>query len=273
MDNKKLSVVLEEFKQLLDAKYSGVTPDNYLSQVKMFLMFADNVPLRVNNEDILNYNLHLVKKKVSDSSRNVAINAIKAYFQLYLRKTVKEFSSIRPKKKKIIPRQIPHDILISKIKNTINTKARMILTLGYACGLRSSEVLDLKLCDIDIEEGFIIVFGKGSKERKLPIYQNTINLLISYVEEYNPITYLFNGRANNGDFKFQYSNGSILQLVKQNIGDYRYHDLRHSFAMKLYQNGTPLDKISKLLGHSNQKTTEIYAYATDNILLEIETPM
>lgn len=270
---KTSSVVLSEFEQLLKAKYSGTTPVNYLSHVKRFLEFTDNVPLRVNNEDLLNYNIHMVKSNVSDSYRNVAINAIKSYFDLYLKIKVKKIASIRPKKVKKLPRQIPHKLLVEKISNIKNTKAKLILSLGYACGLRSAEVINLKLDDIDIEEGFIIVYGKGSKERIVPISLNIISLMISYYEEYTPVEHLFNGRTNKREFKLKYSKGSILNLVKQNIGDYKFHDLRHSFSMRLYQKGTPIEKIQKLLGHKHLKTTQIYVDATQNMLLDIAMPM
>jgi site-specific recombinase XerD len=269
---KNQSVVLKQFNQLLQLKYSGTTPLNYTSHVKRFLSFTDNAPMRVTNEDYLNYNVHMVKSNVSDSYRNVAINAINAYFKYYLHKKIKDFASIRPKKQNHIPRQIDHDLLTEKINNTINTKARLILTLGY-CGLRSAEVINLKMKDVDIENNYVIVKGKGNKERPIPISFDTTSLMISYVDEYNPKQYLFNGRTNKREFKIQYSKGSILQLVKKNIGNYRFHDLRHSFAMRLLQNGVPLNHIQKLLGHEHLKTTQIYATATQNMLLGVAMPV
>lgn len=270
---KTKSVVLAEFKQLMILKYSQNTVDGYASFVNQFLDYSDNVPLRVNNQDFLNYNISLVQIGVSDSTRNVAINAVKLFFSLYLKKEVLENIAIRPKISKKVVRHIEHNLLISKINNTINLKARLILSFGYGCGLRSNEVLSLKRKDINLKEKFIIVNGKGARQRKLPISDDVIKLIIDYGLEYRPRVYLFNGRTNKREFKPQYSSGSILALVKQNIGNHRFHDLRHSFGMRLYSQGIPLEQIRKLMGHKKTETTEIYAYASDNMLLKIEMPV
>ena len=84
---KNKSVVLKEFKQLMSLKYSNRTVDSYCYYVGEFLSYSDKTPFRVTNEDFLNYNIHLVKNKVSDSTRNVAINAIKLLIFPYLYKT------------------------------------------------------------------------------------------------------------------------------------------------------------------------------------------
>lgn len=267
------SVIIEKFKQLMSLKYSQNTVDNYIYYVSQFLDFSSNTPLRVTNEDFLNYNIYLVKIKVSDATRNVAINAIKLYFSLYLKKEIKENIAIRPKISKKVVKHLEHDFLIDKINNTKNLKARLILSFGYGCGLRSNEVLSLKRVDINLKEKFIIVNGKGSRQRKLPISDTLINLIIAYGKKERPKMYLFNGRTNKNEFKLQYSSSSILSLVKQNIGNYKFHALRHSFAMRLYQKGTPIEQLRTLLGHKKTETTEIYAYASENMLMKVETPL
>lgn len=112
------SVVLKEFKQLLSLKYSKNTIDNYVYYIGQFLEYSDNAPLRVTNDDFLNYNIFLVKIEVSDSTRNVAINAVKLYFSLYLKKEIKDNIAIRPKNSVRIVKHIEHDFLINKINNT-----------------------------------------------------------------------------------------------------------------------------------------------------------
>lgn len=270
---KTKSVVITEFKQLLRLKYSKNTVDGYAYFVNQFLDYSDNSPLRVTNQDFLNYNISLVQIGVADSTRNVAINAVKLFFSLYLKKVIEDNIAIRPKIGKKIVRHIEHDLLINKINNSKNSKARLILSLGYGCGLRSNEVLSLKRTDINLIDKYIIVNGKGARQRKLPISQNMVDLIISYGQEYRPKTYLFNGRTNQREFKLQYSSGSILALVKQNIGNHRFHDLRHSFGMRLYNKGIPLEQIRKLMGHKKTETTEIYAYASENMMMKIEMPI
>ena len=267
------SDVIKKFKQLLGLKYSQNTIDAYSYFVSEFLDYSNKAPLRVNNQDFLNYNISLVQIGVSDSTRNVAINAVKLFFSLFLKKEVLDNIAIRPKIGKKVVRHINHDLLMCKIDNTKNLKAKLILSLGYGCGLRSKEVRSIKITDINLKEKFIIVNGKGARQRKLPISDNIIKLIIAYGQQYKPKVYLFNGRTNKREFKLQYSSESILSLVKQNIGNYRFHDLRHSFAMRLYIHKTPLEQIRKLMGHKKTETTEIYAYASENMMMEIDMPL
>lgn len=269
---KSKSVVLKEFKQLLSLNYAEKTIESYCYYVGQFLEFSNNAPLRVTNKDILDYNISLVKIGVSDSTRNTAISGVKLYYKKYLKKKIDTDVVIRPSFKKKVVRHINHQFLIDKINSTKNIKAKLLLTFGYGCGLRSNEVLSLKRKDVNLKEKFIIVNGKGSRQRKLPISNNIVNLLLEYGYKYRPIEYLFNGQTTKGIPKLQYSSSSLLKLVKNNIGNYRFHDLRHSYAMFLYKNGTQIQEISKLLGHKKTETTEIYAYATENMLLNVKAP-
>ena len=136
-----------------------------------------------------------------------------------------------------------------------------------------NEIKELKRSDIYLKEKFITVNGKGSKQRNLPISESTVDLILEYGYEYKPVNYLFNGQITKGNPKPQYSASSILKLVKQNIGNYRFHDLRHSFAMRLYQQGISLERIAKLLGHSKTETAEIYAYSNENMMLKTPIPI
>jgi len=271
MNNK--TAIIEKYKHLLSLKYSRRTIESYSNYVDDFLKFSKNAPLRITNEDFLNYNISLVKMKVADSTRNVAISGVKLYFKFILSKKIKENIAIRPKDKKKVVRHIEHFTLMEKISNTKNLKARLILTLGYGCGLRSDEVRSLKRADVNLKEKFIIVNGKGSRQRKMPISNNIIDLILEYGFKYKPKDYFFNGQVVKGIAKPQYSAQSILSLVKKNIGDHRFHDLRHSFGMKLYSQGIPLEQIRKLMGHKKTETTEVYAYASENMLLSVEMPI
>jgi len=247
MNNK--SVVLEKTKQLLELKYSGATPKNYLHHIDLFLTFSKNVPDRLNNEDILNYNIHI--RNYSNSYRNVAINAIKAYFKLYLRKDVKGFSSIRPPKQFKQPKVYDAEILSLKIKSIENLKHRSILMLGLSCWLRQSEVRNLKINDIDSNRMVINIYNaKGSKDREVKLSENLLILLREYRELFNPKTYLFNGQKT-----IQYK--SINVVCKNNL-QIRFHSLRASGSTYALQNGTDLKTVSEMLGHKSIETTKFY---------------
>ena len=249
MNMKNKSEVLKKTKQLLELKYSGATPKNYLHHISLFLSHAKNVPNRVNNEDILDYNLFI--RHHSNSYRNVAINAIKAYFKLYLRKEVKEFSSIRPPKEFKQPKVYDAKTVILKINNIENTKHRLILILGLSSWLRQSEVKNLKINDIDSERMIINIYNsKGSKDREVRLSKNTLELLKDYRKQYNPKEYLFNGQN-----KPQYE--SINQVCKNHLG-FRFHSLRASGSTYAVRNGTDIKTVSEMLGHKSIETTKFY---------------
>lgn len=247
MNNK--SVVLKKLEQLLELKYSGSTPKNYLHHIALFLDHANNVPNRVNNEDILNYNISI--RHHSYSYRNVAINAIKAYFKLYLRKRVKEFSSIRPPKQFKQPKVYDAELLAIKIKNITNLKHKAILTLGLSCWLRQSEVKNLKLKHIDRDRMRITILNsKGQKDREVKLNPNTLNILDNYIKIYKPEIYLFNGQA-----KLQYNS---INKVSQNYLQIRFHSLRASGSTYALNNNTDIKTISEMLGHNKIETTKKY---------------
>lgn len=265
---KTKSEVLKEFEQLLRLKYSSDTVRNYVYQTSLFLSYSKNVPSRITNEDFLNYNIYLSKQDISDSTRNVAINAVKAFFKNYLRKKVKNFASIRPKKAKYIPRAINHDLLIKKIASIDNIKHRLMMKLGYGCGLRSGELINLEHRNIDVETRFINVKGKGKKERLVPFSEDVLFEMLNYFEYYNPKIYLFNGQRGE-----KYSKSSLRQIVKDHIGDFRFHDLRHSYATRLLETGLDLKIIKDLLGHEHLKTTEIYTHVSNRMLSKVNCPL
>jgi len=243
------SEVLNSVKHLLELKYSGRTPANYLYHIEMFLNHAKNVPIRVTNEDILSYNISIRNK--SNSYRNVAINAIKAYFKLYLRKSVKDFSSIRPPKEHKKPIVYSAIILDKKLDSIPNTKHRLILRLGLSCWLRQSEVINLKIEDIDSERMIMnIHMSKGSKNREVAFNKKTLDLLRLYYQEYRPKVYLFNGQKS-----IKYNS---INAVCQNHLGFRFHTLRASGSTYALHSGTDIKTVSEMLGHNNIETTKFY---------------
>lgn len=269
---KTKSVVLKEFQQLLETYYIGRTVQNYTGHVRRFLDYTDKPPLRVTNDDFLNYNVHI--RNYSYSYKNVAINAIKAYFKIYLKKKVKVYAARRPKARKQLPKALPHDFLMSKISNIKNLKPKLIMSLGYGCGLRRDEIINLRLCDIKRSERLLVINGKGAKQRLVPFSEELELLMVAYWKQHRSIDYLFNGRNNQGNMTLQYSGSSILKLTKKHIGsDYNFHQLRHSYATRLLGCGTDISLVSKLLGHANIKTTMIYNHVDVSRLQEMALPM
>ena len=248
------SVVLKRFKQLCELKYTGSTPENYTKHVSNFLDFTKNVPDRVNNEDVLDYNIHI--RNYNTSTKNVIISAIKAYFKLYLRKEIKNFSCIRPKKEIKVTKVYDAEITAIKIRAIQNTKHKAICTLGLSGWLRIGEVINLRIKDIDNERMLIhIKQSKGAKDRDVTLTEETLGILRDYVREYRPVEFLFNGQGD----KPKYSRSSCNAICKDHLySDMRFHDLRASGATYAHENGMSLFDISNMLGHAKIETTKHY---------------
>ncbi|WP_231465311.1 tyrosine-type recombinase/integrase [Pedobacter sp. Leaf132] len=156
-----------------------------------------------------------------------------------------------------------------------NLKHKAILSTLYGCGLRLSEVIDLKIEDIDSESEVInIRQAKGNKDRQVMLPKSLLPLLRAYFKIYLPSNYLFEGQA-----KVKYSPRSVQAILKQAALNAKInkvvspHVLRHSFATHLLENGTDIRYIQKLLGHNNLTTTQIYTHITDVAKNKVISPL
>ena len=150
-----------------------------------------------------------------------------------------------------------------------------MLSLIYSCGLRRSELLNLKPADIDSKRGIVIIRqSKGKKDRITPLSQKILELLREYYVGHKPKIWLFEG-VNPGE---SYSAKSLQSVLKQALQKtsitkpVSLHWLRHSFATHLLESGTDLRYIQELLGHNSSKTTEIYTHVSTKSLQQIKSP-
>lgn len=180
----------------------------------------------------------------------------------------------RPFSEKHIPVVLSISEVSAIIKNTLNIKHKAILATIYSHGLRISELINLKIADVDSKRGYLIVRkGKGYKDRPIPLNSECLNILRAYYKKEKPKEYLFEGQ-----FEPYYSTTSIRAILKQSIKKSRIlkkvtpHTLRHSFATHLLESGIDIRYIQELLGHSNIKTTEIYTHVSSVHLREISVP-
>lgn len=252
--------ILNVYKQKLRFRnYSERTIETYSCYLDKFL-------IELNIKDHYQISLKQIKfylenKEYSSISvQNQIIGSLKLFAKYILNKKDIHLNKIeRPKKVKKLPRVIDAELLAYKINNITNLKHRAILTLGLSCGLRVSEVINLKWCDLDKKRNTLTVInGKGRKDRTTILNNDLIDLLTLYWYEFRSKEYVFEGQ-----FKIQYSQSSIQNIVKKYI--YRkasFHLLRHSYATFALDNGTELAPLSKSMGHSNTKTTEIYYHTS-----------
>ena len=263
--------ILKIFEKKLRYKnYSTRTINMYKSCLfNFFKLKSIKDPYQVRTKDIIEF---LEGHDFSSiSQQNQYIGSLKLFAKFILNKKDIHLSKIqRPKKEKKLPRVIDGDVLKSKIESITNIKHRTILTLAYSVGLRVSEVVNLKISDIDSNRMLINVRqAKGRKDRIVPLSKNVLKLLREYYIQYKPKEYMFNGQT-----KLKYSVGSCQKIFKKYIdNDMSFHSLRHSCFTNLLEKGTDLRIIQKIAGHNSSKTTEIYTHVSTQLLNQVQTPM
>jgi len=268
--NEKYKSTLGKFENFLKVQnYSTNTINCYLSYLKLFLDKNNNLSpghlTQKNLEDFI-YGY----KFTSISQQNQIYNSLKLFYKNILKSNLTKINLERPRKEKHLPQIIDKEFLVDQINKIQNLKHKAIISLGYSVGLRVSEVINLKINDIDSKRMVIsIKNGKGRKDRIVPLSQNVLELLRKYWLEYRPKEYLFNGQNS-----LQYSSTSCNSIVKHYLGkDYHFHLLRHSCFTHLIESGVDSRLIQKLAGHSNIKTTEGYMQVSTNVLNNIKLPL
>lgn len=262
------------FVQRMQSKnWSISTIKNYASQVNCFLQnFASRDRARnITANEIEQYLL----TKVKVNTRNHARCGITAFYKLVINQPMKLAHIPFPKKEKKLPQPIDASDVQKLLQVCTNVKHKAIIALLYGCGLRVSEVINLKIADIDSTKNIInIIAAKGKKDRQVMLDASMLQLLRSYYKAYTPQLYLFNGQ-----FEPQYSERSINQFlkkyaamagIKQRI---HAHLLRHCFATHSLEQGTDIKIIQKLLGHNNIKTTEIYTHISTALIAKTTSPL
>lgn len=237
--------------------------------MRVYLYYIDQFLTRVNHPNITasDFQTFLDNYKfTSVSQQNQVINAVRFLYQHVLNKKYNKVNFTRPRNEKRLPRVIDKDYLLKCIRSIPNLKHKAIISLSYSVGLRVSEIINMKIPDIDSERMIITIRqAKGRKDRIVPLSDNMLILLRRYYKQYHPKTYLFNGQND-----LRYSRTSCNQLIKKYIGtNYHFHLLRHSCFTNLLEEGTDIRIIQKLAGHSSSKTTEIYTHVSNNLLQKL----
>ena len=267
----------EEYLLKLELRrYANSTVKTYITFFEQFINYHNGKELKALDEhDIRVFLQHLIQKKHSNSYVNQAINAIKFYYEVVLGMPNRFYEIERPRKESKLPTVISKEEILSIIENTNNIKHKCIVLLLYGSGLRRSELLNLKLGDIDSKRMLIRIEGsKGNKDRLTLLSKTALKDLRKYYTKYEPQKYLFEGKKG-----IKYSGASVLKIVKTAAKKARIrttvtpHVLRHSFATHLLESGTDLRQIQVLLGHGSTKTTEIYTHVATNTFESIKNPL
>ena len=269
---------IKKYIQWLSSKrYSSNTIKTYSEALKSFLVFyREKTIADITNEDLITYNNEFIlKNNLSSSYQNQIVNAIKLFFSTVRGAKIEIDKIHRPKRSKILPNVLSKEEIKLILNAHSNIKHKTMLSLIYSCGLRRSELLNLKPADINSKRGIVIIKqGKGKKDRISPLSLKILEMLREYYSIYKPAIWLFEGQ-NSGEKYSEQSLQSVLKQALQKVGTKKpitLHWLRHSYATHLLESGTDLRYIQELLGHSSSKTTEIYTHVSTKSIQQIKSP-
>jgi len=255
--------------------FSRKTISAYLYYNKNLLRFTNyKSPKEITVKDVKDYLDFLLLQRLSTSTVNLSINAIKFYYKNILaRKFFNEITGIkRPKKEKKLPVVLSKKEIAKIIMVCTNIKHKLVIQVLYSSGLRISELRNLEIGHIDFERKTIhVIAGKGKKDRITIISQTVLDNIDKYLRDFQPLRYLFESYVSGSRLgvrslqKVVTDAASRAKIVKQVTA----HSLRHSFATHLLENGVNLRYIQSLLGHSRLETTQIYTKVAVNKFSEI----
>ena len=267
---------------IIEKKYSKNTVSSYERDLKKFSNKLNNKKINeITRKDIQNY-LKDLNKDHNPRSTSRNISTLKSFYKyLKINKIVKvnPMDQINnPKTKKALPKILSeeeiNDLLDIELKTNFDYRNKAMLELMYSSGLRVSELINLNVNDIDLENDTVKIFGKGSKERIIPLNDFAKEALREYIMvhrkelfKHGENNYLF--LNNHGNKMTRQGFFKILKKIAQekNIKtDFSPHTLRHSFATQLLKYGADLRSIQELLGHSDISSTHIYTQVTNEKL-------
>lgn len=274
---------VDEF--VVDLKYAKNYSDNtissYQTDVIKMLEFLNNKEIKkITNDDIKKY----MRSESSLASKSLArkMSALRTFFDFLIKKDYLRTSPMDGVEGPKIGKYLPDVLSIGEVDKLLNIEPsdnftfrnRCILELLYSSGLRISELIALKLPNIDIDNSIVKVMGKGSKERIVPLSDIATDYLNKYIKEIRPKML----KKTQTDDVFLNNHGKVLtrqavfKMIKKRgeeikLGkDVSPHTLRHSFATHMLQNGADIRFIQELLGHSDVATTEIYTHIVNDVL-------
>ena len=265
---------------------------NDLSQLITFLNneldgFDEDWP-SITNETLAAYVLNLHHKGYSDATRARKVASARSLFGFLHEEGVVETDPTENLSSPRLGRSLPEALTVEEVERLLDTpdhatpegkRDRAMLELLYASGMRVTELVSLDLDDVDHEQGFVRCFGKGSKERLIPIHPEATRLVKSYVD--NGRSELATSRTGRATFLNKRGERLTRQgfwLILKNLADkagidrrITPHTLRHSFATHLLRGGAPLRHVQELLGHASITTTQVYTHlTTDHVRSEYE---
>jgi len=275
LSQKFMQTELQKTERELKIKnYSPKTIKSYMYGLREYFSFKVNNFTELDQESIRDFLLHCEKKHITPQSRNLFLSSIKFYYRNVVKNPQKiEIQSA--KKPKSLPSVLSRSEVIMILEFTKNSKHKLLLSLAYGAGLRVSEVIELKVQDLDLEELTVhIKQAKGQKDRISIIPESLVNSIKNLIAGKTPTALVFEsergGKLTVRTAQKVFENALRNSSIRKNA---TFHSLRHSFATHLLENGTDVRYVQELLGHSNIRTTQIYTQVTNPKLKNIKSPL
>lgn len=269
---------------LVDKGLSNNTVKAYEADISSFFQWLDNKDLKYKNlqEDHINqYISFLFQRKMRSSSVNRKISSIKSFYIFLVKRNFVKNSPLNdlvtPKQEKYLPESMSEaevDKLLNSpdVANKIENRDKAMIEMLYATGMRISELVNLKITDVDMKRCVVKVFGKGSKERLVPFGETALDSLKSYLNEREQSSSKEIFLSNRGKkmTRVAFWQRVKIYLIRENLkNSISPHTLRHAFATHLLNRGADLRSVQLLLGHSDLSTTQIYTHIAKQRLSDV----
>ncbi len=278
----------------LELSLSENSVEAYCHDVHLFLQYfeSQNLSTEINSitqETIDNFLTFLYDLNIGATSQARILSGLKSFWRYLLQENLAETDPTVLISSPILSRHLPEVLTYEEIQKMIDSidlsqsnghRNKAMIEVMYGCGLRVSELIGLQINDIYRNEGFLRIFGKGSKERLVPIGDSSLKILFQYIEGER---LHINVKPKFTDTVFLNSRGTGLtrQMVFLIVKDLAErngitktispHTFRHSFATHLLEGGANLLAVQQMLGHSSVSTTEIYTHISDELLRDTLT--
>jgi integrase/recombinase XerC len=262
-----------------EKRFSEHTIKSYTTDLKQFTSFLSSEFQIIDEINEISFQIirtwiaSLLEKGINPRSVNRKISTLKTYFKFLIREgeLVENpmMKVVAPKSKKRLPVFIEEDQIASLLNEVqfeegfVGQRNKLIIELFYVTGIRLSELINIKISDVDFNNQSIKVLGKRNKERIIPLSSNVVNDLNIFIENNQHNKYLFTNLEGNKLY-----NKLVYRLVNKYIGEISSvnkkspHILRHTFATHMLNNGADINAIKELLGHANLSATQVYTHNT-----------
>ncbi len=278
MSKDRYLTMYEDYLKLVK-RASENTVIAYIKDVRRFLEFVNKEMKDVNHSDVEKFIKSLSKGEITgghvvESTISRYLSALKSFFSYMELAGIISSNPVEKVRHPRLRRKIPDFLSPQEVSDLLNVfdmeknlREKTILSLLYYCGLRVSELCNLRLEDVSLSPPYIkVLMGKGNKDRLVPLNEKVVQFLEEYLEKEKPRFYLFPGKRNASLKMSESTVFRILKKASKKAGikkNVHPHVLRHSFATHLVMNNVSVKVVQELLGHSNLSTTSIYLHVAD----------